>query len=276
MGYVRLESSGTDGDTDDGHADGDGDGDEGVSHLLVSTATAERSEQRADTLSTVLRSVASAIIFGLAIVMILAELGIAIGPILASAGILGIALGFGAQSLVEDILAGLFMLLEDQYGVGDNVDLGEGQVGVVERVTMRVTTIRDSFGVVWHVPNGNIERVGNLSQLWSLAVLDIGVSYEADVRQAQQVIEDSADGMWKDSEWADSLQKAPEVLGIQDLGPDAVEIRIHMRTDPGAQRDVERELRLRIKDGLDQAGIEMPYTTRTVFLRHEQEAAAST
>ena len=247
----------------------------GASHLLVSARTAERAEQRTATISTVLRSVATAVIFAVAAVMILAELGIAIGPILASAGILGIALGFGAQSLIEDLLSGLSMLLEDQYGVGDRVDLGEGQVGVVEQVTMRTTTIRDAYGVVWHVPNGKIDRVGNLTQLWSRAVLDIGISYEADLRQAQRVIKETADEMWQDHEWADRLQEEPEVLGVQELGADAVAIRLRIRTDPGAQPDVERELRMRMKEALDEAGIEMPYTTRTVYLRQQPEVAAA-
>ena len=170
------------------------------------------------------------------------------------------ALGFGAQSLVRDFLSGIFMLIEDQYGVGDVVDLGEAS-GTVEAVTLRVTRLRDQNGTVWHVPNGEILRVGNKSQQWARAVLDIAVSPQADLERAAQVIGTAAEQVWELAEAAPDVLGSPEVLGIEYLGPDAATIRVQGKTRPGAQWRVSRLLRVRIAEALAEAGIDLPPST---------------
>jgi small conductance mechanosensitive channel len=242
-----------------------------AAELLISVHAAERAVQRADTLGTVLRSVASVFIFTVATFLVLGELGINLAPLIAGAGIAGIALGFGAQSLVKDVLTGFFMLLEDQFGVGDIVDVGEA-VGTVEKVTLRVTTVRDITGTLWHVPNGEILRVGNKSQLWSRAVLDVAVAYDADVETACTVIKQTADGLWRDEAFADAVKEEPEVLGVENFAPDGVTIRLTIKTVPAAQYRVERELRSRMKRALEEAGIEIPLPQRTVWLRTGEPA----
>lgn len=228
----------------------------------------ERAEQRAETLSAVLRSLGSIVVWTIALLIVLGELGIDLGPLIAGAGIAGVALGFGAQSLVKDFLSGVFMLIEDQYGVGDIVDVGEA-VGTIEKVTLRTTVLRDLQGTVWHVPNGEIRRVGNLSQHYSRALLDVGVAYGTDVEQASEIIERVADEMARDPEWRDDIEEEPEVWGVQDLAADQVLIRLVIQTEPAAQWGVERELRRRIKRAFDEEGIEIPFPQRTIWLRHD-------
>jgi small conductance mechanosensitive channel len=221
----------------------------------------------------VLRSVATVVIWTIAVLMVLGELGINLAPLIAGAGIAGIALGFGAQSLVKDVLSGFFMLIEDQFGVGDVVDLGEA-VGTVEKVTLRVTTVRDISGTLWHVPNGEILRVGNKSQLWSRALLDVSVAYGADVEEACTVIKATADDLWRDPEWRAAIKEEPDVLGVETFTPDGVTIRLTVKTEPATQFRVERELRARLKAALEGAGIEMPHPQRTVWLRTGAEGLA--
>jgi small conductance mechanosensitive channel len=186
--------------------------------------------------------------------------------LVASAGIAGVALGFGAQSLVKDFLSGLFMLAEDQYGVGDIIDVGEA-TGTVEAVGLRTTRLRDIQGTVWHVPNGQIARVGNKSQEWARALLDVSVSYDTDVRRAEEIIKDVADSMWNDDEWRPYLLEEPEIWGVEDVTADRVEIRIGVKTRPAVQFKVMRELRTRFKERLDLEGIEKTTPARTVFMR---------
>ncbi len=240
--------------------------------LAEDEAARARSSARAETVGFVLRSFSTAVIWSIAALVILAEFDIDLAPLLAGAGIAGVALGFGAQSVVKDFLTGVFMLIEDQYGVGDIIDLGDA-IGTVEKVSLRTTTIRDVQGTVWHIPNGEITRVGNFSQLWSRALIDVDVAYESDVRLAQGIIQRVANDMWDDPEWGgDEIMSAPEVWGVQNLGPDAVQIRLVVKTEPSEQWRVERELRLRIKEALDEAGIEIPFSQRTVWLRNQGEA----
>ncbi|MDZ7732269.1 MAG: mechanosensitive ion channel family protein [Acidimicrobiia bacterium] len=228
----------------------------------------ERASQRAETLTGVLRSVASIVVYGIAILMILGEIGIDIAPLIASAGIAGVALGFGAQDLVKDFLTGIFMLTEDQFGVGDVVDVGEA-VGVVEKVSLRVTTVRALDGTLWHVSNGEILRVGNMSQMWSRAVLDIGVAYGTDIQQAEDVMQRVGRGVLDDPEWGPKLKEAPEVLGVEDLAADAVTIRLMIKTEPGEQWAVQRHIRRLVKDAFDAEGVEIPFPQRAVWLRNE-------
>ena len=196
--------------------------------------------------------------------MMLSEIGVNIAPIIASAGILGIALGFGAQSLVSDFLSGIFMIFEDQYGVGDEVDLGEA-VGTVEAVSLRVTRLRDVNGTVWYVRNGEILRVGNMSQNWARTVLDISVAYGEDLAQVQRVLADVAHDLWEDEDFKGRVIEEPSVWGVQDLTPDAVVVRVALKTAPLEQWAVAREMRQRIKARFDHEGIEMPFAQRVVW-----------
>jgi moderate conductance mechanosensitive channel len=227
-----------------------------------------RSAARAQTLAQVLRSMASIAIWSVAVVMMLGELGVSLGPLIAGAGIAGVAIGFGAQSLVKDFLSGMFMLIEDQYGVGDIIDAGEAS-GTVEQVTLRTTRLRDVNGTVWHIPNGTIQRVGNKSQQWARALLDVNVTYGTDVDDAQDVIKAVADGLWNDEAWHGKVLEEPEVWGIEELGPDGIVIRLVIKTQPAAQFGVMRELRRRITEAFYREGIEIPSTQRSMWVRRD-------
>ncbi len=216
-----------------------------------------RRVQRAETIGAVLRSIFAIVIWSIAVLTILEVLGINLAPLIAGAGIVGVALGFGAQSLVRDFLSGMFMLMEDQFGVGDVVDAGVA-TGTVEGVSLRTTRLRDIDGVVWHIPNGAILRVGNKSQQWSRAVVDVPVTFEADTGAATEVIHEVAGGIWHEPEFASVILAEPSVLGVESLAPGRVVIRVVVRTKPQEQWRVERELRTRIKTALDAAGIALP------------------
>ena len=249
-----------------------------VAAVLPSTALdtgtlSLRAAARAQTLATVLRSVATFIVWTIAFITILGELGINLGPLIAGAGLAGVALGFGAQSLVKDFLAGIFMLVEDQYGVGDVIDVGEA-TGPVEAVSLRSTRLRAVDGTVWHVPNGQIVRVGNMSQQWARALLDVSVAYGSDTDHAQGIIKGVADEVWQDPDWLGLVLEEPEVWGIEDLGPDGVTIRLVVKTLPAKQWNVLRELRSRIKVALEEAGIEIPYPQRTIWVRRDPGSSA--
>ncbi len=233
---------------------------------------AERRRQRSETVGSVLRSVASITIFGVAFATVLGELGVDLGPILASAGILGVAVGFGAQNLVKDFLSGIFMILEDQYGVGDAIDVGEA-TGVVEAVGLRTTRLRSVDGTVWHVRNGEILRVGNMSQGWSRALLDISVAYDTDVELASACLKRVADEVWHSEEFGGMILEEPEVWGIENLGVDGMAIRLVVKTAPLEQWKVARELRHRIKIAFAEAGIEIPLPQRSLWLRTDPSAA---
>ena len=235
-----------------------------------------RSESRAETLGSVLRSVAVALIWTFAALIVLGEIGVNLGPLIAGAGIGGIALGFGSQAIVKDFLSGLFMLIEDHYGVGDFVDLGYAS-GTVEEMSLRSTTIRDIRGTVWHVPNGEIARVGNYSQLWSKALVDIEVAYGTDARLAMGIMQQVANDLWNDPEWGgDELSEAPTVFGIQSLGASGVGLRVAVKTEPSMQWAVEREIRLRLKEAFDAAGIEIPFPQQTTWLRDDSGFSSTT
>jgi small conductance mechanosensitive channel len=229
-----------------------------------------RSTQRVEALSTVLRSVASFAIWTVAAFMVMGEFGINLGPLIAGAGIIGVALGFGSQSLVRDFLSGIFILVEDQYGVGDTVDLGEA-TGVVEVVSLRTTRVRSVDGTVWHVPNGTIARVGNKSQHWSRALLDVQVAYGTDISHARKVIKGVADDVWREkSGW---VIEEPELWGVEELGPHGVTIRLVMKTQPSQQWDVSRLVRERLKEAFDAEGIEIPFPQQTVWHRSGEDSA---
>jgi small conductance mechanosensitive channel len=221
--------------------------------LLVN---AERRRQRSEAIGSVLRSVASFLILGTAALMVLGVLNINLAPLLASAGVAGVAIGFGARNLVTDFLSGVFMILEDQYGVGDSVDVGVASGEVVE-VGLRVTKLRGDNGEVWYVRNGEVKRVGNLSQGWATAVVDVEVRAEEDLDQVKAVLVEVAETMAKDEPWNETLWGPIEVLGLDAMHLDTVVIRLAAKTMPGKAVPVERELRWRLKRALDAQGIRM-------------------
>jgi small conductance mechanosensitive channel len=229
----------------------------GVAIVDSDRMTPEHGVQRAETIGAVLRSVVALLIWSIAAITILDELGINLGPLIAGAGIAGVALGFGAQSLVRDFITGLFMVIEDQYGVGDVIDVGLA-TGTVEALSLRTTRLRDLEGVVWHVPNGEIHRVGNKSQQWARALVDVGVAYDADLETATEVIRGAAEGLHHDPEYGPLILDEPDVLGIESLSSERVVIRVVMRTRPQEQSRVARALRSRVKAALDDAGIAVP------------------
>jgi moderate conductance mechanosensitive channel len=235
-------------------------------------AHSERRAQRADALGALATSIVSVVIWTVLVTMILGVFGINLGPLIAGAGIIGIALGFGAQDLVKDFLSGVFMLVEDQYGVGDIVDAGEA-AGVVEGITLRSTRIRDVTGTLWHIPNGEIRRIGNMSQEWARALLDIGVAYGTDIDVASQVILQVATEMAHEEDYQEIFLDEPEIWGVETLGADGIDIRLVIKTQPGKQYAIARELRRRIKRAFDIAEVEIPFPQRTVWLRTEQPVA---
>ncbi len=214
-----------------------------------------RGEQRIEALTSVLRSATTFAIWLIASFMILGTVGVNIAPLLAGAGVLGVALGFGSQKLVQDFLSGMFILVEDQYGVGDVVDLEMQTVGVVEAVSLRTTRLRAVDGTVWHVPNGEIRRVGNMSQHWSRALLDVEVAYGTDVEQAKTVMKEAADEMWREDT---AILEEPEMWGVQNLNPNGVQLRLTIKTTPSQQWRISRALLERIKVRFDAEGIDFP------------------
>ena len=250
---------------------------EGLRQRLIDgapTAALERRRQRAETMGSVLKSVTSLVIFGVAFATVLSEVGVDLGPVLASAGILGVALGFGAQNLVKDYLNGIFMIVEDQYGVGDAVDVGEAS-GIVEDVGLRVTRLRNVDGTVWYVRNGEILRVGNMSQGWSRALLDVSVAYGTDVDHAENVIERVAREASEGETVGSFILEEPEVWGVERLGADGIDIRLVVKTAPLEQWKVARELRHRLKEAFEEEGIEIPFPQRSLWLRTSPEGAPS-
>jgi small conductance mechanosensitive channel len=220
-------------------------------------AATPRRAQRARTIGSVLRSISSAVILTVGTIMVLAEFGVALAPILASAGIVGVAVGFGAQNLVRDFLSGMFMLLEDQYGVGDIIDAGEAS-GVVEAVGLRITTLRDINGTVWYVRNGEILRVGNKSQGYAVAVVDLPVAHAADFAEATAIAERTASERIAAADIADSVLEPPQMLGVDRLAPEAATLRLTVKVKPGDQWAVQRALNAAISDAFDDAGVPRP------------------
>jgi len=222
-------------------------------------------EQRGRTISQLLRSVGRVIISAVALLLTL-NVFVDIGPILAGAGILGLAVSFGAQSLVKDVISGFFILFENQFAIGDIIEAG-GKAGVVEKMTLRVVVLRDLEGIMHVVPNGEISVVSNRTRGWSRAVIDLGVGYGEDVDRALAVVRDEAAQFATDRQWSAVLDGPPEVLGVEDLGDSAVILRILIRTRPGSQWNAGREFRRRLKNRLDREGIEIPFPQRSIHLR---------
>jgi moderate conductance mechanosensitive channel len=230
-------------------------------------------EQRARTLASLLGNVAAMAIVVVVVLTILDILLDNIAPILASFGIIGLAFSFGAQSLVKDIISGTFMLLEGQFGIGDVVRVSDVS-GMVEKITLRTTVLRDVEGVVHIIPNGEITRVSNLTKSWSRAVLHVGVAYKEDVDHVIAVLRDLLREFHADPEWAGLLLEEPQVPGVEDFADSAVVIRVLAKTLPLKQWDVARELRRRIKRRFDQEGIEIPFPHVTFYWGDQQAPAA--
>lgn len=229
-------------------------------------ASRDRSEQRARALTALSNSFVVVVVWSTAVLTILGTLGINLAPLIAGAGIAGVALGFGAQSLVKDFLSGVLMLIEDQYGVGDVVDIG-GTIGEVESVSLRTTRLRSVDGTVWHIPNGEVIKLGNLSQDWSRIILDVSVAYKSDIAKAKtelaQVLKDFAD----DPNYKRNILEPPEVLGVQGLSDNSVDIRLAIKVKAGTQWELTRNLRELVKTRLDQAKIEIPFPQLSVWMQ---------
>ena len=220
----------------------------------------ERHRQRTLTMGSLLRSIVTFTIALITILTVMSIVGIPLAPLLASAGVGGVALGFGAQSLVKDFLSGIFMILEDQYGVGDIIDTGEA-IGTVEEVSLRVTQLRDASGVVWYVRNGEIIRIGNKSQGWSTALVDIPVSYEENLDRVIPLIREVVHQMDVTDEWQDKLLEEPQVVGVESIAGNVVTIRVIAKTAAEEQYGVSREIRERVKAVFDEAGVKAPVMT---------------
>jgi small-conductance mechanosensitive channel len=224
----------------------------------------ERRRQRTETLGSVLRSIASATVGVIGFAMVLGEIGLDLTPIVASAGIVGVAVGFGAQNLVKDFLSGMFMLLEDQYGVGDVVDAGPA-TGIVEAVSLRTTRLRDADGTVWYVRNGEIARVGNKSQGWSRALLDVPLALGSDVAAARALALEAAQSVRDDEHFGPMVLEDPEVWGLEAIGTEGLVLRVTMRTIATQEGAVERELRERLIALLEANDISIGVPQRLVW-----------
>jgi moderate conductance mechanosensitive channel len=219
--------------------------------LLVN---AERRRQRSEAIGSVLRSVASFLILGTGALTILSVLKINLAPLLASAGVAGVAIGFGARNLVTDFLSGVFMILEDQYGVGDVIDAGVA-TGTVIEVGLRVTKLRGDDGEIWYVRNGEVKRIGNMSQGWATAVVDVQVAYHEDLGRVRSVITRAAEEMAKEDAWTEALWEPVDVLGLDSVTGETMVVRVQAKTMPGRSAGVARELRWRVKRAFDEEGI---------------------
>jgi small conductance mechanosensitive channel len=222
-------------------------------------------ERRAETLGSVLTNTARVLVIAFFLLMILQEFGVNIGPLVAGAGVAGVALGFGAQSLVKDVISGFFLLMENQFGVGDIVNVDDKHSGVVERMTLRITQLRDSEGRAHFIPNGSIVRVVVLSKDFARALVDVEVDYETDPDRAFDLLREVGRQLHADR--PDQAVEPLEVKGIEVLGANGFTIRTLTKTAPGAQWDVARELRRRILLAFQEAGIEIPYPQRVVHHR---------
>ncbi|MFE5335594.1 mechanosensitive ion channel family protein [Isoptericola sp. NPDC056573] len=240
---------------------------------MANPLASQRRAQRARTVGSVLRSTANIFIGTIMALMILQALGQPVGPLVASAGVVGVALGFGAQSLVKDFISGVLLLVEDQFGVGDVVDLGSGATGTVEEVQLRVTQVRAFDGTLWYVRNGEILRAGNMTQQWSRAVAEVRVPLEADVDTVRVALGRAADDVQADPELSPLLLEAPSVRGVDAVNDITMSFTLHAQTRPGDQWEVSRELRRRAQEELRAAGVLVPSAdAEPAVLEQETEA----
>ena len=231
---------------------------------LTAVLMSQRREQRFEAISQLLRSITTVTIVSLASLIILAQIGVNLAPLIASAGVIGVALGFGAQTLVKDFLSGIFLVLEDQFGVGDFVDLGAA-TGTVEEVTLRVTRVRDMSGIVWYVRNGEILRVGNRSQGWTSAVVDVPVAYNEDLDRVRRIVEQVGAKMDDDLQYDGILFGTPTYAGVESVSGDAVFVRVVAKAAPDKQMVAARAIREQLKLAFDEAGVRVPVLQRQVL-----------
>ena len=232
--------------------------------------TTSDAERRAETLGAVLTNAARVLVMAFFLLMLLQEFGVNIGPLVAGAGVAGVALGFGAQSLVKDVISGFFLLMENQFGVGDIINVDDNHLGTVERMTLRITQLRDVEGRAHFVPNGSINRVIVLSKDFARALVDVEVDLATDPDKAFAVLLEAGRKLHEDRPY--QVLEPLEVKGIETLGPNGFIIRTLTKTAPGAQWDVARELRRRILLAFREAGIEIPYSQRVVHHRGDPTA----
>ncbi|MFB7614918.1 mechanosensitive ion channel family protein [Kitasatospora sp. NPDC056181] len=226
--------------------------------LLANTGVVnpERRQQRSEAIGSVLRSVASFTILGTAALMVLAALGVNLAPLLASAGVAGVAIGFGARNLVTDFLSGVFMIMEDQYGVGDEIDTGVA-TGTVLEVGLRVTKLRGAGGEIWYIRNGEVKRIANMSQGWSTASVDVQVGYKEDLVRVEALIQETAETLAKEAPFDELIWAPVSILGVESVAADSVVLRVEARTAPGKSLTVARALRQRLKAAFDLSGIKV-------------------
>ncbi len=226
--------------------------------------TIQDEKQREDTLVSTVGAGVRVSIWIITGLLLLAEVGIDIAPLLAGAGIAGVALGFGAQSMVKDYLAGLFILIENQYRVGDVIEINQTVSGLVEQVTLRSTVLRDLDGMVHHVPNGQIEIATNMTMEFANVNLDVGVGYDTDLNKLEKLVNAVGEALSEDPEWQEFIFEPPTFLRVNDFGDSAIEIKITGKTAPMKQWKVTGELRKRLKIAFDKNGIEIPFPQRVV------------
>ncbi len=237
-----------------------------LERLIAGAAPTEDEAQRASTLTRVIHSTTLVTMATVAGLMILRELNLDITPLIAGASVVGVAVGLGAQTLIKDVIGGFFILLEDQFAVGDAIQVGN-IAGGVEKMTLRATFLRDLEGTLHVVPNGEMRIVSNRTKGWSRAVLNLGVAYEEDIGRVMAALGKIGHGLYQDEGFAPLLLEEPTVSGVEALGDWAMTIRIMVKTKPGKQWDVARELRRRIKESFEREGIEMPYPRQEVLIR---------
>ena len=213
-----------------------------------------RSEQRAETLAGVAVSRVRVFVWTFAVLLILGELGLNLGPFLAGASIVGVALGFGTQSLVKDFVSGFFILVEDQYGVGDVITIVD-TTGTVEEINLRVTRLRGSDGTVWFVPNGEIRKVGNSAREFARSIVDVIIPNKADLAGAMTAIAEEAAALVKEPPWNEAVLEEPEVLGVESIGADNVTVRVSTKITPAYRAPLAREMRSRISSRLQRDGL---------------------
>lgn len=221
-------------------------------------------KQREDTLISTMVAGARVVIWLLTGLLLLSEFGVDIAPLIAGAGIAGVALGFGAQSMVKDFLAGIFILIENQYRVGDIIQVNRDVSGTVERVTLRTTVLRDLDGMMHHIPNGVIEIATNMTMDYANVNLDIGVGYDTDIDKLEKIINEVGLELSEDKDWKEKIQKPPAFRRVNDFGDSAIEIKIVGRTEPVQQWAVTGELRRRLKKAFDKNNIEIPFPQRVI------------
>lgn len=222
-------------------------------------------DKRTATITRVVWTTGAVIIIGTALLIILEELGVPVFPVVASVGFVGLAFGLGAQTIVKDMISGLFVLIENQYTIGDVVEIG-GTTGTVESITLRKTTVRDLYGTIYHIPNGEVRTVANKSRDWSRALVEVGITYDADVDKAIETLEQIGKVLEEDSPFAEDVIEEPVVTGVEGLDESAVRLRIMVKTSPGAEWDVQRYLRRQIRLEFGKQGIEIAFPTRQIHL----------